>query len=246
MNIFPSWYVEELERDVATDFDSKYVVGDYKYPTKHDLRVEHGNIPEDFLDRCDPYDDFDVAKKLYESLFDLRNNLMLASQARLWTSLAHRQLSPFMRIRHRVVADDTIDRKVEFVQEHWFLKSSTQSALMRHPIAGLWWGVHLSNMIGEGWPDQFALTKIFFRQRDFRTRTAGTSSILSCKSTLVGLLEFIRRNPSLFDHYFEARARFITRYINKLGGVKVLSMLSHEDIVRELDKVADQVSMIKA
>lgn len=242
MNIFPSWYVEDLEREVASDFDSKYVIGDYQYPTNYDLRLDIGSIPEDILNRCDPSDDFSVAKELYRSLYDLRGNLMLAAQARLWTSLAHRQLAPYMRIRRRVVAGDPIDRKVAFVQEHWFLKSSSQHALMRHPLAGLWWGIHLSNMIGEGWSDEFALTKIFFRQKDFRSRTAGTSSILSCKSTLVGLLEFIRRNPSLFDQYFEPKARFITRYINKLGGVKVLSMLSPEDIVRELDKVVEQVS----
>lgn len=58
-------------------------------------------------------------------------------------------------------------------------------------------------------------TRILYRHLDFATRTLGTYKLSRYKPAVLGILEFIQENPAIFDDKFEAKQRFVTRYLNQ-------------------------------
>lgn len=240
--IFKSSYSEELRRNVANnlelynsssfeyDRDRVFYNTQIRKPDKLELK-----LPDDtrFYDA----ENAEILYAAYKHLTPLQ-----ASDTRLWTYLAHVDLYKYMSLRWSDVRDGAAKKPAEYILDHWFISSPTQSNLLRHGLAGLWWAAHLS--YDGALEDPFELTRILYRQLDLATRTLGTYNLARYKPAVHGILGFIKDNPDLFRQRFEAKQRFITKYLNQIGGVKPLSFFDEAFFTERLESVRDRINSI--
>lgn len=162
--------------------------------------------------------DFERGKILYENLAHLTRRE--ASDIGLWNYLAHNEL---YRVVHKMWPDieepPNKSSRESYVLNHWIMTSSAQSELMDYPLSGLWWSFYLT--VDEDRRDKYELTKIFFKNLSFRTKSFGQSKIARHKEAVIGVLEFIKEN-GLDQVNFEDNGKAIVPYLNLLGGVKPL------------------------
>lgn len=223
-NIFKGTYVEALRRGVS---DGSLI--DYYTSTSSVFEYDRSKVF--FIPGINEPDNLDIKNPTSEGYFDAENaialhrafrdlTLLQASDIRLWTYLAHVDLYEYMVLRWPAVRKGVAKDPSKYVLSHWFINSATQSNLLRHGISGLWWAAHLT--YDQERENPYELTRILYRHLDFATRTLGTYKLSRYKPAVLGILEFIQENPAIFDDKFEAKQRFVTRYLNQLGGVKPL------------------------
>jgi len=229
--LFKTTYLETLKNGIDIH---RYQADVFDYEDSQLLSIPTIIQPSNLSDRLAPLSDFETAVRIYEAYKEL--NPLQASDERLWTYLTHVDLYPYMIKRWGGVQLEKAEKPDKYILDHWFLKSSVQSDLLRHAIAGLWWGVYLS--VDESREsDKYGLTKILFRQLDFPTRTLGTYALGRHKEAVIGILEFIEEEEELFKHKFEAKTRFLTKHLNLIGGVKPLAYFGRDFFKMELKKV---------
>lgn len=241
--IFRERYVNELKKSVQSgEIINHYKNNEFIFDKKEVLPVQNLSFHGDLLQKMNPDKkfDFESAIAIYEAYKDLEP--IQASDERLWTYLSHVDLYPYMIKRWPKVYNGTAIDSTKYILDHWFLSSSAQGNLIRHALSGLWWSVHLS--VDEERENKYELTKIFFRQLDFPTRTMGTYIFGRHKEAVIGILEFIQENEDLFKNKFEPKTRFVTKHVNVIGGVKPLSYFKRDFFRSELEKVSDAISAI--
>jgi hypothetical protein len=237
--IFKEKYVQKIKNDLSVEF---YTSNEFIYDKKQVLMIPNIDHTEGLVEKLlqNVNDECGNAIKIYEAFEKLEP--IQASDERLWVYLSHVDLYPYMIKRWNSLHDNTSKDRKKYILEHWFLKSSAQGNLVSHALAGLWWNVYLS--IDENRADKYELTKILFRQLDFPTRTLGAYKLGRHKEAVIGILEFIKENEGLFKSKFETKTRFITTYLNSIGGVKPISYYDREFFKSELQKVANHISEI--
>ncbi|TRW25363.1 hypothetical protein FMM05_08650 [Flavobacterium zepuense] len=233
--IFKSKYLNKLKGEVQ----SGLLIDHYKsnlfiYDKTQTLMLPNIITAADLADQLDVNDDCKTAILLYEAFKNLEP--IQASDERLWTYLTHVDLYSYMIRRWDAVYNSSSKDEAKYIFEHWFLQSSSQSSLLRHALAGLWWAVSLSVEENKG-PEKYDLTKILFRQLDFPTRTLGTYKLGRHKEAVIGILEFIKENDDLFTTNFEDKTRYITKHLNIIGGVKPISYYKRDFFKAELKKI---------
>lgn len=191
-------------------------------------------------DKMKPNNDIESAKVLYLALKDLTP--IQASDPRLWTYLSHVDLYDYMFRRWPEVYNGKTN-KPNYIIEHWFVKTPSQSILMRNALAGLWWAAYLSYDATK--QDPFELTKVFFRDLDLPTRTIGTYRIGRHKEAVLGILRFIADNDTLFASHYEQKTRFIFKHFNIIGGSKPLSLFDRDYFYGECEKIVLYLNNIK-
>lgn len=233
--IFREKYVKKLKDGINVDF---YKSNKFVYDPEQVLMIPNIESVGDLSEKLDANNDFESAIEIYEALINLEP--VQASDERLWTYLSHVDLYPYMIKRRNAVLSGTVVNEKDYILEHWFLKSSAQTNLLRHPLSGLWWAVYLSvdDTRGAG---KYDLTKILFRQLDFPTRTLGTYKLGRHKEAVIGILEFIEENPDLFTTKFEDKTRFITKHLNLVGGVKPIVYYDRSFFKTELEKISEEI-----
>lgn len=236
--IFKEKYLLKLKEEIDTD---KYRSNEFVHDKKQTLMMPNINKPDGLLSKLNHQNDFETAVAIFEAFKNLEP--IQASDERLWTYLAHVDLYSYMIKRWDAVYKGTAKDTVDYINEHWFLKSTAQSNLLRHAISGLWWAVYLSVDENRG-ANKYELTKILFRQLDFPTRTLGTYKLGRHKEAVIGILEFIQENELLFKKNFEDRVRFITKHLNLIGGVKPIAYYDRSFFKVELQKVAANISAV--
>jgi hypothetical protein len=184
--------------------------------------------------------DAENAKRIHKAYLGLTP--LAASDIRLWTYLAHVDQYEYMVKRWPAVRKATAKDPSKYLLAHWFINSATQGSLVRHGLAGLWWAAHLSYDPHRS--DPYELTPVLFRQLDLATRTLGTYKLARWKPAVIGILEFILENAGLFKDKFEAKQRFVTKYLNQLGGVKPLSLFEKEYFKSVLDGAKSRISAV--
>jgi hypothetical protein len=176
--------------------------------------------------------DFERGKMLYESLSHLSRRD--ASDIGFWNYLSHNQL---YKVVHRMWPDiekpPSKSSSETYILNHWIMTSSAQSELMDYPLSGLWWSFFLT--VDEGRADKYELTKVFFKNLTFRTKSFGQSKIARHKEAVIGVLEFIIEN-GLDQQNFEDNGNAITPYLNLLGGVKPLGAFDRDWFKEKLNK----------
>lgn len=232
--LFKTKYAEKLRLEVNEEF---YKSNEFIYDKSQVYVFPNIEQPEGLIDKLDINDHCKTAIEIYEAFENLEP--IQASDERLWVYLAHVDLYPYMIKRWNGVQNGTAEKPKTYILEHWFLSSSTQSSLLRHAIAGLWWSVFLS--VDENRENKYELTKILFRQLDFPTRTLGTYKLGRHKEAVLGILEFIDENPELFEKQFESKTRLITKHLNFIGGVKPISYYNRDYFKTELEKISDSI-----
>ena len=241
--IFKSRYVKRLKENLKSEI-SLHLYSESYFPFDKDETLILPTIlkPLDLLKKMNPDNDLESAIAIYEGFRHLTP--LQASDERLWTYLTHVDLFPYMIKRWSAHIERKAKNPVKYVLEHWFLLSDSQQSIMRHPLAGLWWGVHLS--LDEKREDKYELTKILFRQLDFATRTLPTYRLGRHKEALIGILNFIKNNEELFKNRFEEKTRFITKYLNLVGGTVNLAYVDRNFFIEELNRVRDKIIQIGA
>jgi hypothetical protein len=236
--IFKEKYLLKLKEEINVD---QYRSNEFVYDKKQTLMMPNIIKPEGLLDNLNHENDCETAIAIYEAFKNLEP--IQASDERLWVYLSHVDLYPYMIKRWDAVHKGTAKNFVDYIDEHWFLKSSAQSNLMRHALAGFWWAVYLS--VDENREDKkYELTKILFRQLDFPTRTLGTYKLGRHKEAVIGILEFIQDNEKLFTKNFEDKVRYITKHLNLIGGVKPIAYYDRSFFKNELQKISAKIMSI--
>jgi hypothetical protein len=236
--IFKEKYLLKLKEEIDKD---KYRSNEFVYDKKQTLMMPNINKPDGLLSKLNHQNDFETAVAIFEAFKNLEP--IQASDERLWAYLSHVDLYPYMIKRWDAAYKGTVKDAMDYVNEHWFLKSSAQSNLLRHALAGFWWAVYLSVDQSRG-EKKYELTKILFRQLDFPTRTLGTYKLGRHKEAVIGILEFIQENELLFGRNFEERVRFLTKHLNLIGGVKPIAYYNRSFFKSELQKVSSIISTV--
>lgn len=236
--IFKEKYLLKLKAEIDAD---KYRSNEFVFDKKQTLMMPNITKPEGLLSKLNHQNDFDTAVQIFEAFKNLEP--IQASDERLWTYLSHVDLYSYMIKRWDSVYKRTEKDVNDYILEHWFLKSTAQSSLLRHALAGLWWAVYLSVDEKRG-DKKYELTKILFRQLDFPTRTLGTERLGRHKECVIGILEFIQENKSLFKRNFEDKTRFITKHLNLLGGVKPLAYYDRVYFKNTLNKIKEKIDAV--
>jgi hypothetical protein len=177
-------------------------------------------------------------------IFEAYKNLtpLEASDTRLWTYLAHVDFYPYMITRWPSVKNKTALNSSKYILDHWFIASTSQSNLLRHGIASLWWIAYLT--YDEAREDYYELTRLIYKTLDVPTRTLGTYKLARHREAVIGILEFIQQNPVLFANRYQDKLRFITKYLNLIGGTKPISYFKRDFFKNSLQGVRTKIESI--
>lgn len=243
-NLFKSSYVEELRRGVTDgSLVDYYKSASFEYDTEKVIFSPLIRRPEGLellLPEGSKLNDAENAKRIFRA-FQFLTPLQ-ASDTRLWTYLAHVDLYPYMSARWSVVKDGEAKDPSGYILSHWFISSPSQGNLVRHALAGLWWSAYLSHDASRD--DPFELTDVLYTQLDLATRTLGTYKLARYKPAVLGILEFIKKNPELFKDRFESKQRFVTKHLNQIGGVKPLPFFDKDFFIDTLDSARKRIEAV--
>lgn len=186
----------------------------------------------------------DSAILLYEAFPNL--NPLLASYAPFWLYIAHVELITYMRKRWpnvKVSRDgehNNTASQISYIMDYWFPSMGSSSKTW---LPNLWWAVYLT--VDDRRDDKYALTRILFKQEDLRTRTLGTYTLFRHKPATVATLSFIESHmDTTFAHSFQNRCRYMTKYLNYLGGCRLLSYMDEDFFTEMLNRKNSDIAKI--
>jgi len=192
-------------------------------------------VAENLAKRVNPASDCETAIALFEAFPNL--DPLEASSAGFWTHLTHIELWDYMHNRFPLagLSPESLCNKIK---TKWFMGKGgekrgtdkeagdlSQSILIHHPLAGLWWGVKLTVAPERGVAGQYDLTRILYRNLDVPTRTLGTYELGRLPAAIKGVLGYVYDHPAEFANEYEAKMRRIMRLLNSIGGVLQLGCL---------------------
>ena len=232
---FKKTYAEELADRVKNGYNlDLYGKESFPYDKEQVVIIPTLRYPEGLKEKMipTPQGDFESAVALYEAYPNLTP--LQASDKAFWTYLTHVDLFDYVQARFPKVLEDDFDN-VNYIINHWFAPKDWSC---RHPLASLWWFIHLT--IDENSIDKYKYSRIIFSDYGFRTNFA-QYSIARHKEAVFGYFDFLIQNPEIIRQSFKARNRFITKYLNKLGGTRLLSTLPREFFTSELTMIKPQI-----
>ncbi len=163
-----------------------------------------------------------------------------ASDERFWTYITHTIFWDYMK-RRTNLSSQPKNKKSDYILRHWFLDPLSPKTIARNDVSRLWWGAYIT--YDEKMKNPYALTKQLFSMQDYsRTLIEGTQG--RNRSVLHGVLEFVIDNQELFKERKEAKVRFIMRMVNRIGGYRLLSSISKEEVKEILRKKETEISLI--
>lgn len=166
---------------------------------------------------------FENARILYESLRNM--DCTMASDQRLWAWLAHVPFMGYMAKRWPV-ADQPKEKRAQYIAQHWFVGTQTGRSYLRHGIASLWWGTHMT--YDENRDDPFELTREFFEF--YRYTNILDGSLGKSDSFMHSLLDFILNNSEYFAASKEKKVDALMRRLNFVGAYRILPALAEKNL----------------
>lgn len=191
---------------------------------------------KDLANQVNPDSTLATAIALFEAYPNL--NALEASSVGFWTYLTHVDLWSYMRARFPLDGFSSKERRAK-IKSKWFLEDPSQSQLINHPLAGLWWGVKLS-VVPERGEGRYDFTRILFRNTDLLVRTLGTYYIGRLPAAIRGILGYVFDHEDDFKSEYQAKMRRIMRHFNSLGGVVQLGCLDEAFYRDEIDRVREE------
>lgn len=201
--------------------------------------------PVRLKERVNPASDVETAIALYECYPSLKSNALEASSVGLWTHLTHVDLWEYMQKRFPISPSDSEQQRRQKIKDKWFMSDPSQASLIRHPLAGLWWGVKLSVAPERGEERKYDLTRILYRNLDLPTRTLGTYKLGRLPNAIKGILGYVYDHEDDFKNEYEAKMRHIMKHFNSIGGVLQLGCLDVQFYADELDKSKSEWMLAK-
>ena len=232
---FKKTYVDVLTDNVRNGYNlDLYGKDTFPYDSNEVVIIPTVRYPEGLLEKMIPtaQSDCESAIALYEAYLNLTP--LQASDKAFWTYLTHVDLFEYVQARYPRVKEEGFDN-VNYVLNHWFYISDW---IKVHPLASLWWYVYLT--YDEQSEDRYKYTRIFFSNYEFRTNFV-QYSIARHKEALIGYFDFLAENKEIMSQFFKGRNRFITKYLNKLGGSRLLSTLDRNFFKEELTRIKPQI-----
>lgn len=186
---------------------------DYFEFLKHEFPLD---LPENLVLSPNSEKDSENSIKIFEALKNI--DLVQANDRRLWTTLTHTVF--FKYSKERWASDENSNKKII---RRFHFEGTSLEARMRNSISRLWWAAKIS--IDETRKDPYELTRLLWNKQDIYQnlveRSYGTYS-----SVVKGFLEFYSENNFLKEN----QLRRLFTALNSIGGVKVLSVHSKEEI----------------
>lgn len=228
----------------------KYKAEKFEYDQQQVRKLANIQQPQgllqDILPLADHEHDLDVAIKIYEAYKALTP--LQASDTAFWVYLSHADLFPFMCKRFNMAEKKNLpdDKFAHYLKLHWFATSDWQ---VLYTIGAYWWLVYLTkddNPGRDGSPpaNPYKYTKWAFRDTNYRTNFL-QYAIGRYKEAVLGYFDFLEANPDIPGEALRLRNRFATKYLNKIGGTRVLSCLDRQFFKNELLKIKPRLLAIK-
>ena len=231
--VFLKSYVDELKEALSyPEQRKKYLDETFPYDETKTSVLAGIIHPEGLEDKMlSANNEFEAAKILFEAYPNL--NPLIASSDTFWSYLSHVDLYRYCKKRWPIEGDV----KEEYIKDHYFVWQ--QSRITRNAIAALWWWVYFSK--DDSRENVYELTEILFKNYSFRA--IWFVVFLRIRNGLLGVLEFLKENPDLFDK-FENKGRYIANYFNRLGATRELTALPKEFFKGECYKFRDLLNTI--
>ena len=239
--IFREDYCAVLYRNLKDGYSiSNYTEngGDFEYSQGdlcclNDFRVDKERLKR--INEENPLS-LDSAIAIYEAFPDLTP--LMASYTPFWLYIAHVELVQYMRARwnnvfvNRNGKENDKNAQIKYIIDYWFPELGDTT---RTWLPNLWWAVYLT--VDPKRQDPYELTRILFKQEDLRTRTLGTYNLFRHKPATVATLSFIASHmDTTFKHEFQNRCRYMMKYLNYLGGCRLLSYMDEDFFTEMLNK----------
>lgn len=150
-----------------------------------------------------------------------------AADVRLWTYLAFATFRSYMELRWPLdVSEEDQDKWKRRAKDRWLMHSEsvTRGRLIRHGIARLWWGAHLTYEPDEK-PDPYVYTRELFKRED------RLNAILDRE---VGALQNIRKAVLAYlvaagSSATETHLRRLMQYLTLVYGYRDLGAMNYTD-----------------
>lgn len=232
---FKKGYAEALADAVKNGHNlDLYGKESFPYDAEQVVMIPTLRYPEGLKQKMIPTPQGDCASAI--AIYEAYPNLtpLQASDKAFWTYLTHVDLFEYVQARYPKVLEEDFNN-IPYIYDHWFCG---EDWTWRHPLGSLWWFVHQT--IDKASSDPYKYTRFFFTSFGFRTNFA-KYTIARHKEAIIGYFDFLMENQDVTSQYLKARNRFITKYLNKLGGTRLLSTLSRDFFKEELMKIKPQI-----
>ena len=183
-----------------------------------------------------PRDEFELARLIYE---EIRITRQQASNNLFWVYVNLNYFFAYIKARWiKKFEDDPDEVNVKEIDRFFLALESSQNSLMKSPIAGLWWAIELT--IDESLEeDKYKYSRLFLSERNLRDKNLGTYQFIRTKGIFQALLDFYDANK---DGEWdgdrigsEAIAQQMSKMLNQIGGLTLLSYLTKEEILELLN-----------
>lgn len=237
--VFSKSYADYLRNHINVE---NYLQESFDYDQTQVHQLYGITHPEGLLEKLDPTQDGDLQTAI--AIFEAYPGLtpQFAQQDDLWVYLTHVDLFDYVKKRWPIKDKAEEDTSEKHILNHWHRHPTH---FLRTTFAGFWWNVYLT--IDEQREDKYELTKTLFNAGlDFRTLRFGELSMIRYRESMIGILEFLLKNPEVYESCFVARGQYISRYFNMIGGTKQLTALDRTFFMNELEKKKDTILSIKS
>lgn len=173
-------------------------------------------IPDDFELNSNAESDLENSIKIFELFKSL--DLIQANDRRFWVTLTHTRFFDYSSRRwfSEALSDKQILRRYHF-------EGVSLEARMRNSISRLWWAARITYDSSK--TDPYELTRLLWSKQDIYQNLV-ERSYGTYESVVKGFLEFYSENLNLK----EDQLRRLFTALNSIGGVKILSVHSKEEI----------------
>ncbi len=191
----------------------------------------------------DSIDYFALARLLYESLSLTSKQ---ASDNLFWSYLNLTKFFPLIQKveKSKISNDLEDDEKSQKILDNYFLiPTLSQNTLIKSFTAGLWWSIHLT--IDDSLNDKYYYSKVFLSEKHLKDKNLGTYQLIRDKKTLHAILEFYEQHKN--SNYngikvgTEAFAQQLSKLLNQIGGLTVLSYLSKNEVKDKLETYKETI-----
>ena len=211
-----------------------YKTGEFNIDSKYVRNLANVYAPDGLAEKLEQVweDDLMSAIAIYEAYKDI--SPLLASNESFWAYITHVDLFSYCQKRWPQVLEK--DCSSTYIIDHWFLGPN---GLLRNAIASLWWSVH--NTIDESRENKYELTEVLFMNYTLRVVTFGSYQLIRHKEAMIGILSFLKDNPTITMNAFEIRGQFLLKYFNRIGAVKQLAYLKRDYFYNTCEKLKDKI-----
>jgi len=234
---------------------SRYTDSSFDWSTIEELEVTDFDIPDDLAQKMcecymtDMYGNFEAdgnsfakydgkaAIVLFLALQDLKPKDL--AQHRLWVSLAHLNLMPYLRKRWNLI--DTPNVTPKYIKEHWLNKDK-----IRNWLKGLFWQVKCTAILRDDNTWDFEYTDFIFSRQNLGNRGIAARPYLIANPKLVkGTLMFLKKYEHDFlSPHFEEKAERCFQILNQEGAKIEYGTWNEEDFVGMLLSHKEELEVI--